>query len=86
MYQLKYALGKHEKAVSAVSFSPCGKFVASASADRIIHIFNTITPKIIYFSFIYYIIGLFICTINHVPGFHVTSGPCKLSFGVLSCF
>jgi COMPASS component SWD3 len=38
MYKLDKELTKHDKAVAAVRFSPCGRFVASCSADRLIYI------------------------------------------------
>ena len=39
MFKLKYVLGKHDKAVSSIKFSPCGSFIATCGADQIINIY-----------------------------------------------
>lgn len=42
-----YTLTKHVEPVYSVAFSPCGKFLASGSFDRAVHIWCTRTGKLI---------------------------------------
>jgi len=44
-YQVKFLLEGHEKAVAAVKFSNCGRYLASASADKTIMLWDAITGE-----------------------------------------
>jgi WD40 repeat protein len=44
-YQLKFVLEGHEKAVASVKFSNCGRYLASASADKTIMLWDAMTGE-----------------------------------------